>query len=232
MLHELRSIFSTQIVHGALLRPDGVAVGLVSGGAPSWDLLSLAARGQAGDEYHRLLLALDAPIDVYLVDRPPDMAGAISTLLDRQQDANERLDGSPLLGAVLSEMADYLTELAQQSGSRAKQVIWAVTAGGEAATSSVGGLDLGMLIGRGARGKAVGLTKASLSALAQAAERARRLADALGQLGSAPTPRLLEAEEIARLVYGLADPLRTQRYPLAGTLLDRVRRVVMPALPV
>ena len=38
----------------------------------------------------------------------------------------------------------------------------------------------------------------------------------------------LEAEEIARLIYGLADPVRAQRYPLTGTLLDRVRRVVTP----
>jgi hypothetical protein len=36
----------------------------------------------------------------------------------------------------------------------------------------------------------------------------------------------MEAEEIAQLLYQLADPVRAQRYPLAGTLLDRVRRVV------
>jgi hypothetical protein len=62
----------------------------------------------------------------------------------------------------------------------------------------------------------------------QAIEQACRLADSLSQLGGTPAPRLLEAEEIARLVYGLADPVRAQRYPLAGTLLDRVRRVVTP----
>jgi hypothetical protein len=38
----------------------------------------------------------------------------------------------------------------------------------------------------------------------------------------------MEAEEIAHLIYGLADPVRAQRYPLAGTLLDRVRRIVTP----
>ena len=80
-MSDLRSIFPTQIVRGALLRPDGMAVGLVVGGAPSWDLLSLAARGQAGSDYHRLLLTLDAPIDVYLVDQPPDAAGEIATLI-------------------------------------------------------------------------------------------------------------------------------------------------------
>src|SRR5262249_54406422 len=125
-MNDLRTVFPTQIVRGALLRPDGIAVGLVGGGAPSWDLLSLAARGQAGSDYHRLLLALDAPLDVYLVDQPPDVAAAIGILLDRQ----ERADHS-LLAEVLSEMADYLTQLAAQSGSRAKQVIFAVTAGGD-----------------------------------------------------------------------------------------------------
>src|SRR5262245_45568764 len=135
-MSDLRAIFPTQIVRGALLRPDGIAVGLVSGGAPSWDLLSLAARSQAGDDYHRLLLALDAPLDVYVVDQPPDVAGEIGLLLERQDAADH-----PLLAAVLSEMTDYLTELSGQSGSRAKQVIWAVTAGGDTSTRGVGGLD-------------------------------------------------------------------------------------------
>jgi len=213
-----------------LLRPDGIAVGLVSGGAPAWDLLSLAARSQAGDDYHRLLLALDTPLDVYLVDQPPDVAGEIGTLLERQDAADH-----PLLAAVLSEMADYLTELARHSGSRAKQVIWAVTSDGDASTRGVGGLDLGSLLGRNARAQDTrarrGGSRIATTALTQARERARRLADALGQLGSTPAPRLLEAEEIARLIYGLADPVRAQRYPLSGMLLDRVRRVVTPTQP-
>jgi hypothetical protein len=226
-MSDLRAIFPTQIVRGALLRPDGIAVGLVSGGAPSWDLLSLAGRSQAGEDYHRLLLSLDAPLDVYVVDQPPDVAGEISLLLERQEAADH-----PLLAAVLSEMADYLTELSGHSGSRAKQVIWAVTAGGEASTRGVGGLDFGSLIGR-TTGMRVNSprrsgSRSATTVLAQAIEKARRLADSLGQLGSAPAPRLLEAEEIARLLYGLADPVRAQRYPLSGTLLDRVRRVVTP----
>jgi hypothetical protein len=226
-MSDLRAIFPTQIVRGALLRPDGIAVGLVSGGAPSWDLLSLAGRSQAGDDYHRLLLALDAPLDVYVVDQPPDVAGEIGLLLNRQDAADH-----PLLAAVLSEMADYLTELSGHSGSRAKQVIWAVTAGGDASTRGVGGLDLGSLIGRmkGTQDNSPRRSgsRITTTAMSQAVEKARRLADSLGQLGSVPAPRLLEAEEIARLVYGLADPVRAQRYPLAGTLLDRVRRIVTP----
>ena len=226
-MHELRTLFPTQIVRGALLRPDGVAVGLCSGGAPSWDLLSQTARDQAGTDYHRLLLACDAPLDVYVIDQPPDVAGVIGALLDQQAHVNH-----PLLATVLSEMADYLTELAGQSGSRAKQVIWAVTAGGDASGRGMGGLDLGSLIGRSASnnvaGHRIGNSRAIPTALAQAVEKARRLVDALGQLGGTPVPRLMEAEEIARLVYQLADPVRAQRYPLAGTLLDRVRRVITP----
>jgi hypothetical protein len=229
-MSDVRSVFPTQVVRGALLRPDGAAVGLVCGGAPSWDLLSRAARAQAGSDYHRLLLALDAPIDVYLVDQPPDVASAIHTLLERQHSMDGRSDSSPVLGAVLSEMADYLTELAQQSGSRAKQVVWAVTVGGEASKRGVGGLNLASLISRGARTHAAGSGRSAARtappALAQAIEQARRLADSLSQLGGTPPPRLLEAEEIARLVYGLSDPVRAQRYSLAGPLLDRVRRVL------
>jgi hypothetical protein len=226
-MNDFRAVFPTQIVRGALLRPDGIAVGLVSGGAPSWDLLSQAARGQAGEDYHRLLLALDLPIDIYLIDQPPDVAGAIGGLLQRQEQAQH-----PLLAAVLSEMADYLAELAQQSSSRAKQVIWAVTAGGEVVGRGMGGMDLSTLLGRGVIGKPNGRgrggSRTAPTALSQVIEKARRLSDALSQLGGTPAPRLMEAEEIARLIYGLADPVRAQRYPLAGTLLDRVRRIVAP----
>lgn len=224
MRNDLRTVFPAQVVRGALLRYDGVAVGLVSGGAPAWDLLSRAARAQTGGEYHRLLLSLDAPIDVYLVDQPPDVAEEIATLIARQARADQ-----PQLAGVLSEMADYLTELAQQSGSRAKQVIWAVTASGDASARGFGGLDLASLIARGARGNTVGPTKVGIAALAQAVEKARRLADALSQIGGAPAPQVMEAEEIAYLVYQLADPVRAHHYPLAGTLLDRVRRVMTAA---
>ena len=223
-MDDLRSLFPIQIVRGALLRADGVAVGLVSGGAPAWDLLSLAARAQAGSEYHRLLLSLDAPIDVYLVDQPPDVADEIATLIARQARADQ-----PRQAGVLSEMADYLTELAQQSGSRAKQVIWAVTASSDASARGFGGLDLTSLIARGARRSTPGPTKLGMATLAQAVEQARRLADSLSQIGGTPAPRVMEAEEIASLVYQLADPVRAQHYPLTGTLLDRVRRVVTAA---
>jgi hypothetical protein len=219
-MNDLRYVFPTQIMRGALLRPDGIAVGLVGGGAPAWDLLSLAARAQTGAEYHRLLLALDAPIDVYLVDQPPEVSGAISTLLDRQACVDH-----PMLGTVLSEIADYLADLAQQSSSRSKQAIWAVTTGTQNSAVGAGGMELPRRIWRRSR-TGDGPAHAAQLALAQAVERARRLADALSHLGGTPAPRLLEAEEIARLIYQLADPIRAQRYPLAGSLLDRVRRVL------
>ena len=218
-MNELQTIFPTQIIRGALLRPDGVAVGLVLGGAPAWDLRSLAARGEAGADYHRLLLALDAPIDIYVVDQPPDITREIATLHEWQAWAEH-----PLLADVLSEIADYLTELGHLSGSRAKQVIWAVTTTPSASTRGVGRLDIKGLLKRDRQ--VVPARRAA--ALTQAVERARRLADGLGQLGGTPAPRLLEAEEIAHLLYGLADPVRAQRYPLAGPLLQRVRRVVTP----
>lgn len=217
-MNELQTIFPTQIIRGALLRPDGVAVGLVLGGAPAWDLRSLAARGEAGADYHRLLLALDAPIDIYVVDQPPDLAREIATLHERQARSEH-----PLLADVLSEMADYLTELASQS-SRAKQVVWAVTVAPGANVRGVDRLDIKGLLKRDRQVA----TPRGAATLAQAVERARRLADALGQLGGTPAPRLLEAEEIAQLLYSLADPVRAQRYPLAGPLLERVRRVVTP----
>jgi hypothetical protein len=225
-MRDFRTLFPTQIIRGALLRPDGIAVGLISGGAPPEIADPRAARDQAGSDYHRLLLACDAPLHVYQVDQPPDLAAAIGTLFERQAEIDHSL-----LGTVVSEMADYLTELAQQSGSRAKQVIWAVTASGNASARAISGMDLSSLIGRGTRGKTADArrSRTAPAALAQAVEQARRLADSLSQLGGTPAPRLMEAEEIARLIYGLADPVRAQRYPLGGTLLDRVRRVVAPA---
>jgi hypothetical protein len=223
-MDELRKMFPTQIVRGALLRPDGVAIGLVSGGAPAWDLLSRTARGQAGSEYHRLLLSLGAPIDLYVVDQPPDLAGEIATLLSRRNGID-----TPVLTAVRSAIADYLTELASQSGSRAKQAIWAVTASGGMGTRGASGLDIASLIGHRARARMEGGIGSAVSALSRAVEQARRLADALSQLGGTPAARLMEAEEIARLLYSLADPVRAQRYPLSGTLLDRVRRLVTTA---
>ena len=131
-MDDLRSVFPSLITRGALLRSDGVAVGLVVGGAPPWELLAPAARAQTGADYQRVLLALDAPLDLYLVDAPPDLSGAIATL-----HAHQAQHDQPLLADTLGAIAEYLTLLAQQSGSRAKQAIWAVSAAPDTALPSV-----------------------------------------------------------------------------------------------
>lgn len=219
-MDDLRTILPNQVTRGALLRPDGVAVGLVIGGAPAWDLLSLDGRAQTASDYHHLLLTIAAPLDIYVVDQVPALADDMTTLLERQAEADH-----PLLAQVLGELAEYLDDLSHQGSSRAKQVIWAVTSSSDAAARAAVSLDLAQFMGRRTK-KASGPSRAEASALAQAVEKARRLADGLHQLGGAPPPRLMEAEEIAALVYQLVDPVRSQRYPLAGTLLDRVRRVM------
>ena len=133
----------------------------------------------------------------------------------------------PLLAEVLEDIAGYLTGLAEYTGSRAKQVVWVVTSHGGAAAAprSPSSRSLTTLLGRGTPAHGVP-SAAQRSALALVVERARRLADSLAQLGGVPPARLMEAEEIARLLYQRADPVRAGRYPLSGTLLGRVRRVV------
>jgi hypothetical protein len=223
---ELRTLFTVQIVRGGLLRSDGVGVGLVGGGAPPWELMSRAARSRAGADYHRLLLALDAPLDLYLFEQPHDVADAIGALLRRQDRALD--EGRVAHADVLGAVGEYLADLSRQGGSRARQVVWAITSSGAPALPGPAGLGLGDLL-RGGRadGASPGQPeRAGRAALAQALERARRLAEALSALGGSPPARLLEPEEIARLLYRQADPVRSQRYPLSGALLDRVRRVV------
>jgi hypothetical protein len=223
---ELRSLFPVRIVRGALLRPDGVAVGLLIGGAPAWDLLSPGERERLGADYHRLLLALDAPVDVYVVDLPPDLSCELGRL---RATSNQAMH--PLLAQVRDEMADYLSELARGATSRAKDVVWAVAPqpGGNPNRSRSDKRESGLrhLLSQAHRSSRANTTSRSDSQLAEATERARRLADALSLLGSTPAPRLMEAEEIARVLYQLADPVRSGRYPLSGALLDRVQRVVV-----
>jgi hypothetical protein len=223
---ELRSLFPVRIGRGALLRPDGLAVGLVIGGAPAWDLLSLDERERLGADYHRLLLALDAPVDVYVVDLPPDLSCELARL---RATSNQAMH--PLLAQVRDEMADYLSELARGATSRAKDVVWGIapqSGGGQnRSQSSERGPGLRDLLRPAHRSSRANFTSRSDTQLAEATERARRLADALSLLGGTPAPRLMEAEEIAGVLYQLADPVRSSRYPLSGALLDRVQRVVV-----
>jgi xanthine/CO dehydrogenase XdhC/CoxF family maturation factor len=226
-MKDLRTLFDCTIhPHGgALLRSDGVAVGLVGGGAPNWDLLAPAEQAAVGDAYHRLLLALDAPLDVYQIDQPPALANEIRVMHERQS-ANPH----PLQATVLGEMTEYLADLAHSSRSRAKQVVWAITVA-PLGTGVASGLNLASLVRRpSAQRTASSAThnrpEAEGRALMLAQDKARHLASALHTLRSAQPPYLLSAEEIGRVLYRVADPVRAVRYELEGPLLDRLCRVV------
>ncbi len=227
-MQELRELFSCTIhpQGGALLRHDGVAVGLVGGGAPPWDLLATADQAAVGAAYHRLLLALDAPLDIYLVDQPAELHAELEVIGERQA-----RNANGVQAAMLGEMAEFLAELGQSSRSRSKQVIWTIT-GASSGSGRVSGLDLRSLLRRPSKGTparhsaANGQTEAARVALARAQEQARYLASALSTLGGTPPPRLLTAEEIACVLYQVADQVRAVRYPWTGSLLGRVARVV------
>lgn len=224
-MDELRSLFSLRIARGALLRADGGSVALVGSGAPPWELLAATERAAAGADYHRILLALEAPLDIYIVDEPPDLAREIELLFARQDAALDA--GHELHAAILGEIAGYLSDLAHEEGARAKRVIWALTV---AADQPVRAASNWRDLLHGARRRGMGaLSDAERAALARAAEQARRLADALGALGGSPPPRPLEPEEIAALIYRTADPIRARRFAPTGRLLDQMRRVLTAA---
>ncbi len=215
--NELRAAIPQRIVRGAILRSDGRAVGLVGGGAPAWDLRSRESRARLAEMYHRILLAQDAPIDVYVIDGPPDLDREIAELYHRSSQADH-----PALGAILDEVAAYLEACSGATVNRSRQTIWAV-AGSEPSALPVSARNWLSVSLRNASGSVTTPRDASL--LAEAVARARRLADALASLGGSPPPRLLEAEEIARLWFRLIDPVRASRYPLQGVLLERIRLV-------
>jgi hypothetical protein len=216
--NELRAAIPQRIVRGAILRSDGRAVGLVGGGAPAWDLRSRESRVRLAETYHRILLAQEAPVDVYIVDGPPDLDHEMIELYRRSSQSDH-----PTLTAVLDEIAEYLEECASATVSRHRQIIWSV-AGREPSALPVGARHWLSGSLRGASG--VGPMARNAPLLTEAVERARRLADALAALGGTPPPRLLEIEEIARLWFRLIDPVRASRYPLRGGLLERIRMVV------
>lgn len=215
--NELHAIIPQRIVRGAILRSDGRAVGLVGGGAPAWDLRSHESRAHLAEVYHRILLAQDSPIDVYVVDGPPDLENEIAELYRCSGQSDQ-----PILAAILDEMTEYLERCAHTTSSRHRLTIWAV-AGNE---PSVLPVTARRWISGSLRGNGTPSAQRGTALLAEAIERARHLADALASLGGSPPPRLLEAEEIARLWFRLIDPVRSLRYPLQGTFLERVRSVV------
>ncbi|GIW00367.1 hypothetical protein [Roseiflexus sp.] len=215
--NELRAAIPRRIVRGAILRSDGRAVGLVGGGAPAWDLRSRESRARLAETYHRILLAQDAPVDVYIIDGPPDLDREMTELYRRSSQSDD-----PTLTAVLDEIAEYLEACANATVSRHKQVIWAI-AGREPSALPVSARNW---LSGSIRSIHRALPALHDAPLAEAVERARRLADALTSLGGTPLPRLLEAEEITRMWFRLIDPVRASRYPLQGALLERLRVVV------
>ncbi|MCS6939738.1 MAG: hypothetical protein RMJ55_05750 [Roseiflexaceae bacterium] len=216
--NDLRTAIPQRIARGAILRSDGRAVGLVGGGAPAWDLRSRESRARLAEMYHRILLAQESPIDVYIVDGPPDLERELTELYRRSSQA-----AHPTLTAVLDEIAEYLEECSSATVNRRRQTIW-VIAGREPSALPISARTWLPGALRNAHSALPPPRDAAL--LAEAVERARRLADALAALGGTPPPRLLEAEEIARLWFRLIDPIRASRYPLQGVLLERIRAVV------
>lgn len=214
---ELRALLPIRIVRGGLLRADGGAVGIAAGGAPGWDLRSSASQARVAAEYHRLLLAQELPIDIFNYDSALDLADEIGEIYRRGNQSD-----NPAAIAILDELADYLDDHSSATMSRHRSIVWTVTvAAAPAGLPVAGALGINALFQRATPEK-----PRQQTALAEAIERARRLADALATLGGTPPPRLLEAEEIARLIFRLVDPIRAARYPLAGTLLDRVRQTI------
>lgn len=213
---ELHRAIPQRIVRGAILRSDGCAVGLVTGGAPAWDLRSRESKARLAEAYHRTLLAQDAPVDIYIIDGPPDLDQEMTELYRRSNQA-----GHPTLTAVLDDMAAYLEECAGATATRHRQTIWAI-----ACSDGPAGARPRTIGALWSANNVAGSTPRASALLTEAVERARRLADALMALGGSPQPRLLEAEEIARLWFRLVDPVRAARYPLQGALLERIRSVV------
>jgi len=207
---ELRGLLPERIEQGALLRPDGSAVGLVGGGAIPADLMAREQLAANAREYHRVLLAQAHPIHVYMVDQPIALDDALRDLLARQ--ARQR---HPLQRAIVGELADRLADAQLNQTIRTKQTIWAMEVGAPVAQT------LTQLARRYRKGQTAGGVT-----LREARDRARRLADALGTLGGHPIPRMLEASEIMLLFVGQVDPIRAQRYPLSGDPLMRVHRLV------
>lgn len=216
--NELCVAIPQRIVRGAILRSDGRAVGLVGGGAPAWDLRSYESRARLAETYHRILLAQEAPVDVYVVDGPPDLERELTELRCRSDQADH-----PTLAAILDETAEYLEACSGASVNRSRQTIWAV-AGGEPSALPVSARN--WLAGSLRISNGAVPTPRDTSLIAEAVARARRLAEALASLGGSPPPRLLEAEEIARFWFRLIDPVRASHYPLQGALLERIRLVV------
>ncbi|MBU6332815.1 MAG: hypothetical protein KGS47_00310 [Chloroflexi bacterium] len=197
-MHELRSMLHLAVGHGAIVRADGVAVALVAGGAPAWELLAPQDRARIGAAYHRLVCALDAPLDIYTFDEPPDTSAQAGQLRQRQVGAIDR--DAPQHAAILGEMAGYLDDLGSITTTRGRHVIWAMALAPERHRR------IGWPWQRTAGAPPVNVD----AGLRAAGTAARRLADDLAMLEGVPAPQPLSMRAAARVLYRLADPVRAR----------------------
>ncbi len=216
---ELTDLFPTQIVEGGAAFASGAAVGIVCGGAPTWDLIDHATQGFLAERYHQLLCALPFAITVQRLDAPLNIADDVRQLIAAQQQSD-----SVMLQQVCDSMVDYLVWLSSRTEVRPKQVVWTIPVSAPS-TAPVGRTRRGQ---RGATPAAGGARSTSLAlpALRTAVERARMFASNLSTLYGTPQAYLPTPEQIAQLLYQTADPIRAERYPLADALATRVRALL------
>lgn len=212
---DLRALLPVQIVDGGCLLADGSAVGLVSGGAVTWELLAQAERQQVYAQYHALLLAQEQPISVVLVDQALDLQRAMLDLNLRHQAAD-----SALQATILGEIVDQIAAAAEVGATSRKQVIWQVPIAAQlvSATTVRGWWPF--------RQASAAATSPVPDTLERAVRAAQRLAEHLRQLGGQPAPQPMTATAIAQCWWLLLDPIRARRVPIGSNLLRLVQPVI------
>lgn len=212
---DLRSLLPVQIIDGGCLLADGSAVGLVSGGAVTWELLAQAERQQVYAQYHALLLAQEQPVSVAWIDQALDLQRAVLDLNLRHQAAT-----SALQATILSEVVDQIAAAAEVGATSRKQIVWQVPIAGHAVSATT--VRRWWPVGQAA---APAPTPVS-DTLARAVRAAQRLAEHLRQLDGQPAPQPMRATEIAQCWWLLLDPIRARRVPIGVNLLRLVQPVI------
>lgn len=212
---DLRPLLPVQIVDGGCLLADGSAVGLVSGGAVTWELLAQAERQQVYAQYHALLLAQEQPISVAWIDQALDLQRAMLDLNVRHQAAT-----SALQATILSEVVDQIAAAAAVGATSRKQIVWQVPVAGQAVSTTA--LRRWWPVSQAAGGAPPALP----DTLGRAVRAAQRLAEQLRQLDGQPAPQLMRAAEIAQCWWLLLDPIRARRVPLGVNLLRLVQPLI------
>lgn len=212
---DLRALLPIQIVDGGCLLADGSAVGLVSGGAVTWELLAHPERQQVYAQYHALLMAQEQPLSVTWIDQALDLQRAMLDLNGRHQAAT-----SALQATILSEIVDQIAAAAEVGATSRKQIVWQVPIAGQAVGATA--------VRRWWPGgqAAAGAPPLVSESLGRAVRAALRLAEQLRQLDGQPAPQPMRATEIAQCWWLLLDPIRARRVPLGVNLLRLVQPVI------